>query len=159
MSFSATDAAFEGFRLVRRRPATVLWWAGVYLIFFTLFFTLGGSTLAGIMSAVQGLETGGEPSVAELQSLGVAYLNLFSLGVPLGLAFGAVLNAAVARAVLRPQAHRFGYLRVGKDEVRVLGVNLVVMLILMAASLAIFAILGLLAGVAAEFGVVMLVYL
>ena len=34
MSFSATDAAFEGFRVVRRRPAVALAWGLTYLLLY-----------------------------------------------------------------------------------------------------------------------------
>jgi hypothetical protein len=27
MGFSATEAAFEGFRVVRRKPTALIWWA------------------------------------------------------------------------------------------------------------------------------------
>ena len=32
MSFSATDAAFEGFRVVRRAPLSLVFWVLVYLV-------------------------------------------------------------------------------------------------------------------------------
>ena len=32
MSFSATDAAFEGFRVVRRNPVALVAWTVVYLV-------------------------------------------------------------------------------------------------------------------------------
>ncbi len=32
MSFSATEAAFEGFRVTRQNPLSVLVWAGLWLV-------------------------------------------------------------------------------------------------------------------------------
>ena len=45
MTFSATEAAFEGFRVVKRKPLTVVFWALAYLVFFVLFFALAGPSL------------------------------------------------------------------------------------------------------------------
>ena len=125
MSFSATDAAFEGFRLVRRHPLAIVFWALAYLLFFVIFFALFGSAIAGIMATAQSLEAGGEPSMADLQGLGQSYIGLMGLGLPLCLVLGGVLNAAVARAVLRPSESAFGYMRLGGDELRVIVVSLV----------------------------------
>mgnify|MGYP002652092819 CR=1 FL=1 len=36
MSFSATEAAFEGFRVVRRKPVVVPFWSAVYLAMFAV---------------------------------------------------------------------------------------------------------------------------
>ncbi|MFN7111504.1 MAG: hypothetical protein ACK4M2_07690, partial [Brevundimonas sp.] len=62
--------------------------------------------------------------------LGRAYMGLLIWLAPLGLVIGAVLTAAVARSVLRPAESALGYLRLGMDEVRVLGVTLAITVIL-----------------------------
>lgn len=129
MSFSATDAAFEGFRLVRRHPLAIVFWALAYLVFFAIFFGLFGSSIAGIMAASETLQASGEPSRADLEALGQSYFGLLGLGLPLGLVLGGVLNAAVARAVLRPSESAFGYLRLGSDELRVIVVSVVLWLL------------------------------
>lgn len=146
MTFSASDAAFEGFRVVRRKPMTVLWWALAYIAFFTAFFAFAAGSLTSLMAAVEQLERSGEPTMAEARSIGLAYLAVFGVAVPLSLLLGAVLNAAVARSVLRPEQSRFGYMRVGMDELRVLGVTVVVGLISLAAGVVIFGAMGVLAG-------------
>jgi len=134
MSFSATDAAFEGFRVVRRRPIVAVMWGLVYLVLLLAVFGLFADRWAGIMAAAEALERSSSPSEADIQALGFAYMGLLSWLVPLGLVFGAVLSAAVARAVLRPEESRWGYLRLGMDEVRVLVVSLVVSVIIGLAS-------------------------
>ena len=45
MSFSATDAAFEGFRVVRRHPIVAVAWGLVYLAVYVAMFGLGGTTM------------------------------------------------------------------------------------------------------------------
>ena len=52
MSFSATEAAFEGFRIVRRNPLAILFWGLAYVIFFVAFFALVGGQLATISTVV-----------------------------------------------------------------------------------------------------------
>ena len=41
MSFSATDAAFEGFRVVRRHPVVALAWGLTYLLLYVVMFGFG----------------------------------------------------------------------------------------------------------------------
>jgi hypothetical protein len=131
MSFSATEAAFEGFRIVRRNPLLILFWALAYVIFFALFFAIAGAQLPAIFAQLQALE-GGEPDISDMQALGQSYAAFLVLGAPLALLLGAILNAAVARGVLRPSEKAFGYLRLGADELRVLAVSVVVGLAILA---------------------------
>ena len=129
MSFSATDAAFEGFRVVRRRPVVALAWGLTYLLLYLVMFGLGADKWAALMAAGEALEQSANPSMADFQALGPVYASAFALAAPAGLVIGAVLSAAVARAVLRPEETRWGYLRLGMDELRVLVVTLAVAVI------------------------------
>lgn len=130
MSFSATEAAFEGFRVVRRHPMTALIWGLAYLVLYVATFGVGAGQWAAIMASAQTLEQSSNPSPEEMMALGRAYMGLLIWLAPLGLVIGAVLSAAVARAVLRPAEKALGYLRLGMDEVRVLGVTLAITVIL-----------------------------
>ena len=56
MSFSATDAAFEGFRVVRRHPVVALAWGLVYLLMYVVMFGLGADKWAALMAAGEALE-------------------------------------------------------------------------------------------------------
>ena len=68
--------------------------------------------------------------------------------IPLSMVISAVLMAAVARAVLRPEAGGFGYLRLGMDEVRVFVVTLVLCILIAIAAAAAFLVAGIGGGVA-----------
>lgn len=125
MSFSASDAAFEGFRMTRRSPMTVLWWALAYIVFFAGIMALASGQIIHMVSEMERLEGLSDPQFSDFNALGVTYFSLFAWITPLSLVFGAVINAAVARAVLRPAQSAFGYMRLGMDEVRVLVVTLV----------------------------------
>ena len=59
MAFSATDAAFEGFRVVRRTPMTIVWWSLFYLVFTVLMFGLAGGSMLTMMGAAEQLHHAG----------------------------------------------------------------------------------------------------
>lgn len=119
MSFSPSESAFEGFRIARRSPMAVLIWALFFVVLTVAIFALVGTQIMGFLQMSEGLETGGEPSMEEVSAVMGAYLSMMALIFPLSLIAGAVMYTGVNRAVLRPEDSRFGYLRLGMDEVRV----------------------------------------
>ncbi len=123
MTFPATDCAFEGFRLTRRAPLAVLSWAAAYAVFIGLMFLLVGPHFVTVLSVITEMQAQGqtEPSPEDVERLAQAYGVIIGWAMPLGLLFSAVISTAIARSVIRPEDRKFGYLRVGKDELRVLG--------------------------------------
>lgn len=152
MSFKPTEAAFEGFRIVRRRPLALIGWSLLCIVVTGVTLVLAFDRLSSFMAAVKALEGVTEPSGADMERLGRLYAGLLGWAVPLGVAFGAVLNAAIARAVLTPGADAFGYMRLGMDEVRVAVATFVVALVMGLAASAVFGVVVLLAGVAVTGG-------
>jgi hypothetical protein len=133
MAFSATDAAFEGFRLVRRNPVALVGWTLLYLVYtLATLFAAGGMmrSLSVWMEQVEALEAGPPPSSPEalvpIMESYVAAMSHMAWAIPLSLVIGAVLMAAIARAVLTPGTSGFGYMRLGMDEVRVFVVTIVI---------------------------------
>ncbi len=57
MSFSATEAAFEGFRVVRRKPVVVMFWSAVYLAALAATTFLGAPSIAKIMAMAEAMES------------------------------------------------------------------------------------------------------
>ena len=151
MSFSATEAAFEGFRVVRRKPVIVLLWGAVYLAMFLVMFGVGAGSFARVMALAQAIEQSAETSVEDVRQLGMAYAGMSWL-IPVGLVVGAVLSAAVARSVLRPAQDAWGYLRLGKEELRVMAVSVVISLIFGLASAVGFIVIGMIIGAGAASG-------
>jgi hypothetical protein len=152
MSFSATDAAFEGFRLTRRAPVAVALWALLYVVLMVATLALMGPSLATLMAEVARLQEVASPQPEDLQSLGALYALLVGTALPLSLLVTAVLAAAVARAVLRPAEAAFGYMRLGMDELRVLGVTLVLFVVFAIAWTLPFVLVGVIGGVATASG-------
>lgn len=159
MAFSASDAAFEGFRLVRRNPMALVAWTLLYAV-------LSLASVFAMSNAIDPMIAWGEraealenatpsPTPAEVmavfQHFGEVILSLAWL-LPVSLVVGAMLMAAVARAVLNPRAGGFGYLRLGMDELRVFVVTLVLGILLVCAWLAVWLVIAVLAGIAGATG-------
>lgn len=135
MKIAAAESAFEGFRLVRREPRTVLWWTLLYFVFAVI--QLGAIYLnrENVAAGLAVIESFGDrmPSTAEdFNRLMAGYNQSTSHGLmllPIALIIGSVFSAAVARAVLFPEDKTYGYLRLGMDEVRVLLVTIAIALL------------------------------
>lgn len=148
MAFSATDAVFEGFRIVRRRPVTLVWWSLFYMVVMAFAMTVIGGSLIRLVNAAEALEAAGTPSPEDFMPILQLYMGVFAVVLPISLAAGAVVYAAVSRAVLRPDGSRFGYLRFGMDEVRVLVVTVALGLMFMASGGVMFTLAGVVGGLA-----------
>lgn len=157
MAFSGSDAAFEGFRLVRRKPMALVAWTLLYAVVSLLgLFAMAGAvdslTVWGErMEALEGTSPTPEEVLGAFQGLGQVMLSLSWL-IPVSLAVSAMLMAAVARAVLNPRAGGFGYLRLGMDELRVFVVTLVLGILMFCAWMALVVLIGVLAGIAGASG-------
>jgi hypothetical protein len=124
-SFSPSDAAFEGFRLTRERPRAVIAWAVCYLVFSYLIGWVADLTLGTQSQALIGdlKRAGADPTAFWPAAQKMA--PFFLAGMPLSIAFQAIFTCAVYRAVLRPEESSRGYLRLGLDELRMMGLNLI----------------------------------
>ncbi len=142
MAFSATDAAFEGFRVVRRHPMALIFWALFYMALMAAVLFLAGGSLIGLVNAAESLDPSGTPTPETLMPLVSSYLAILAVILPVSLIASAMIYAAVSRAVLRPTESAFGYLRLGMDEVRVLVVSIVLAIVFMVLSAVVFGIVG-----------------
>lgn len=150
MAFSATDAAFEGFRLVRRNPLALVAWTLLYAVLsLTALFSL--SNMVGALEAwtvqAEAMDSVDQPSLEQVMVLmsgfGAIMAQVAWL-LPVSLVVGAMLGAAVARGVLKPSGDPFGYLRLGMDELRVLVVTFVLTLVMCFGGVFAFVALGVL---------------
>ena len=122
-AFPLVDVALEGVRLTRERPGTVLAWgvvlAAAQAVTVALLVLSGsGEGLAAFTRL--GAVPGADPAAAAALLSGAAPGMLLSVAA--GLLAQAAVYAALLRAVLRPADKRFAFLRVGLDELRLLGV-------------------------------------
>jgi hypothetical protein len=131
MSFSAADAAFEGFRVTRRHPVAVLAWAAVMLAA-TVLSGLAVDTIAGeAWTKFEALAADPMPDPAVVAALMPKVFPAAIASVLIQIVAAGVVNASVLRALLRPE--RSATLRVGRDEARVIGVMLLFVLVNFAA--------------------------
>lgn len=150
MAFSAGDAAFEGFRVVRRSPMSLVFWSLAYLLFIALVFLAIGGPLLGVMAEAQRIgATGAAATPEDMGPMMAAYLSMLPLVIPISLFFSAILAAAVARSVVEPHRKAFGYLRLGMDEVRVAVVTFVLAVLAFVVYMLLAMLAGLIGGLAA----------
>lgn len=137
MAFSATDAAFEGFRLVRRNPVALVAWTVIYGALNLVALLAIGPVLDRVVdwhAEAQALESSTPDDLsavwAMMAEFGMIMAQMAWL-IPVALLVEAMLLAAVARGVLRPgSGGARGYLQLGMDEVRVLVVTFVLGLLM-----------------------------
>ena len=119
--FSASEAALEGFRITRENPRAFGAWIAA---------SFGVSVVAAIAevlmpaSVKHGLETMNS-DVTPTASQFIDALIVISPILLLGLAVQCIMAAAVYRVIFRHEDTRFGYLRIGMDELRLMALTLV----------------------------------
>ncbi|MFZ5670625.1 MAG: hypothetical protein ACOY4K_14145 [Pseudomonadota bacterium] len=135
--FSATDAAFAGFRLAGRHPFLMVFWAFASAIAVLVLVLTVLTAVAP--SAIMAIATGGgaptfPPPDPPVNVLGLALA--FPLIFAAVLLFTAVTITAVYRAVLRPSERGLGYIRIGGDEGRQILLMLLIFVVAISAMLA-----------------------
>lgn len=141
-AFSATDAAFEGFRLTRERPRVVLVWAALCFlvsICSAIYITTVGREAGALLEA-------GPAETPDPAALGEMVGVLFPMMI-MGLLFQCVMAAAVYRVTLRPGDHGFSYLKLGMDEVRLALLTFVYFLLALVALVGAVLIAGVIAAI------------
>ncbi len=123
-ALSPVDAALEGLRTMRRHPVVVLAWAGFSLVMLPLLGLLAKIVLSEQDRLSLTLR---QPSADPREILDfISRLGgVMVLLIMLALVLGAILSAAIMRAVLRPEQRRWAYLRVGREDLRLLAVSLI----------------------------------
>lgn len=128
MRFGATEEVFTGFRVTREKPILLLWLGLVFAITSALTLALAYPAFVQLMTYVATVQAGHEPSQDEMMSLMGHYGRILMFGMPLSLAGMSFVMPAIVRAVLNPEDSRFGYLRLGRDELNTFVVLLVMTL-------------------------------
>jgi len=118
--FSIQDAALSGFAAVRTHPRALLVWTPFAFLLSVLtqvlFIRLGGQEVDwSVLSQ--------DP--AQITAIAEKMLPVSAAFMAIGLVTNAIIQAAMMRLMLRPSASRFGYVRLGADELRQLGLGLV----------------------------------
>lgn len=133
-SVSYVQAVTAGFRVIGRKPWVVLAWAAAYLVLAVLPLTLVMAQvlpdlLALYRDAAHAVTHGAAPDPAKALALRSRMMILQPLVLVVELVAYTILIGAAFRAVLEPQASRWGYLRFGRQELW-LGLSLVIFLLM-----------------------------
>ena len=131
MKFSAGEAAFEGFRVTRQHPRAVAGWTLIWLVsLIAMFFTalpIMAPVLDEFREAMRLSMTGvGSPLPAAIQTR-MTYAMLAT--VPLNVVTQAIVLPALYRAMQSEGRDRFAFVRLGRDELRVLLVLLLLAIV------------------------------
>ncbi|MGZ3404707.1 MAG: hypothetical protein ACXU8P_14385 [Phenylobacterium sp.] len=111
--FSASDAALEGFQVIRRHWRLIVGWAGFNLL--GLVAAVAIFIIAGVFYAA----TAGGDAAQFGETVGGPLVTLATLVIQL------MIGMAVYRLMFRPEERGWLYLRFGPDELRGIGVTLV----------------------------------
>jgi hypothetical protein len=155
MALSATETAFEGFRIARERPLAVVAWMVLQLVFNlglvgVLVWRLGPEANQINRTMLEILAGGGDATA--LRTYMPHMVEMEGLVLLLALIINSVMSAGVYRVVLRPQDRGFLGLKLGLDEVRQAGVLLILFVLSLAVGLSVLIIGGVFAGVAGAAG-------
>ncbi|HEX6866129.1 MAG TPA: hypothetical protein VF122_02750 [Caulobacteraceae bacterium] len=145
-TFSPTDAALEGFRISREQPRVLLIWSAVNLVVSLVMAVALVSLFGPTLVELEAMGASGSNDPAEAMATLEKLAPLYALVLPIGLAMVAVMRAAVYRAVLRPSDSAYGYLRLGSDELRLVGLVLIYLVLAIGFIFALVLVAGLLAG-------------
>jgi hypothetical protein len=115
--FSASDAAIDGFRVIRDHWRLVIGWA-VFNLLALVILVVVATIMIFIAAAMAGSRDIASIAGGVIGGL-VGGLGTFAVEV--------MVVAALYRVLLRPQEPGFLYLRLGRDELRLLGVWLIVL--------------------------------
>jgi hypothetical protein len=126
---AVTQAAFAGFGILRRKPWAPLVWSLLYAgILGGLVIYLGGAFIQAIGKLIT-LRNGAAPPVDMIFALMGSILGGYFLALIAFWVLGAVINMAVVRAVLEPEASAFAYLRLGAVELWLMLANFVLFIL------------------------------
>lgn len=121
MSFSATDAAFEGFRIARRHPTAIAIWSGITLVF-NVLTTVALIGIAGPqLTALEAAASTGEPDPQQIMEMFGVLAPAYLLMLVLSAGYYAVMLPAIERSVFEEGPDKRGFLAFGGVELRHLG--------------------------------------
>lgn len=116
---SAGSIVGGGIRLVRTQPKTIAIWTGLYAVAMLAVMIASRPWIAAAMAFQQ--QAAANAAAGTPPSLPAGWITLLFVFQLLFLIGAVIAFAAVVRAVARPGGDRFAYIRVGMDELRLIG--------------------------------------
>jgi hypothetical protein len=150
---SPTEAAFSGFSLIRREWRAVLIWAAlrlvVSLVMLGVVALIAGDDIARLAEVGAGTPEQLSDPLAVFQTF-KGFEPVLLITWPVGLLFQAVMLSALYRAYLRPEESRYAFLRLGRTELVMVAVMLLIGALYLCALFLVTFAAGLVAAVAAK---------
>lgn len=145
----STDFAFEGFRIMRNNPVSVLVWLVFFIILqvYSTYIVIG----SGFFSEIQAMSQSGEPDIDEMMRLYANFFAAIAPIIPLSIFFMAVVYTSIFRASLFPKENKYAFMRVGMDELRFVLLNIINMFVYMLPIMLIILISSVIIGVVSVF--------
>ncbi len=128
------DAAMTGVRLTFRKPLTVLTWGALPVGYMVLILFLFGRSFISAVAALAASGNAANPDPQLIVGMIGSVLGLISMMFLGFLVIAPVVTAAAIRAVMEPSSGSFAYLRLGGQELWILGVSIVLYLIIVVVS-------------------------
>ena len=133
--FSIQDAAFTGFRIVREHPKALAVWTLYAIVLSLVISVIVVVAMGPDFGRLMDVKARQQESTAETLALFGRLAPGYALAIVVGVASNSILGAAMIRAVLRPDDDRLGFLRLGADELRQLGLGVLTVLVFLTAYL------------------------
>jgi len=144
-----TEWALEGFRITRENPRAFGAWVVVSVAVSVLAAVIDANLPASVK---HGLDTiSGDANLTWRQFLDA--LIAIAPVLVLGLAIQSVMAAAVYRLIFRHDDTRFGYLRLGADELRLMGLTVIYIFLFIGLVVAVSTVSGVVVALASAAGV------
>lgn len=132
-----------GFALLRTHPKAVAIWAGLYLVFGIAMIFATRPFMDSVMAMQQAQRAGAPPQLSTLPGgIGLLILAYLMLLVALVAVFAAAVRATASNG-----DDAVGFLRVGMDELRLLGLGVIFVVGLFMAEIVVVLVVALAAGV------------
>ncbi|HEY1752668.1 MAG TPA: hypothetical protein VGG29_15530 [Caulobacteraceae bacterium] len=142
-------AAFAGFGLLRRRPWVPLIWATIYAGVIGLLIVLLGGAFIQAIGRLVALRPNDHAALGQVLALMGGIFGGYVLFLLVFWVLGAVVNMAVVRAVMEPEARAYAYLRLGVRELWLMLANFVLFILYVMLSMAMAIPVGVLSAVVA----------
>lgn len=143
--FKPAEAALEGFRITRENPRTFATWAAASFAINVLVIIIDGLLPASIRHGLDTINAQTTPTLSQFRDA----LILASPVLIFALLVMSMMAAAVYRLIFRHDDARFGYLRLGFDELRLMAVIVIMAIIFVFLVVAASIVVGLVVGILA----------
>jgi len=136
VSIAVTQAALAGFGVLRRKPWAPLVWSVIYVGVTAGMLLILGAAFVKAIGRLATLSPTSTVQPAEILGLLAAVAGGYFLMIAVFWVIGAIINMAVVRAVLEPEAGAFAYMRFGAPELWLMLANFVLFILYTIVSMA-----------------------